>query len=137
MVAGQSKVVEVKIRVAWGDMDAYRHVNNTVFLRWFETARIRWFDVVQFPEEEGKTGPVVRIAKVEFVLPVKFPDTIAVKVWPTKMGRSSVTLVYETWSTKQKALVASGESLVVFVDFEAGASRELPRDARSRIEAQM
>ena len=34
----------VEIPVVWGDLDAFRHVNNTVFLRWFETARIAYFE---------------------------------------------------------------------------------------------
>ena len=38
--------VSVQIPVAWGDMDAFGHVNNTVYLRWFETARIAFFRAV-------------------------------------------------------------------------------------------
>ena len=41
--------MQVEIVVAWGDMDAYGHVNNAVFLRWFETARIKWFELVELP----------------------------------------------------------------------------------------
>ena len=131
-----SSGVRVEIPVAWGEMDAYGHVNNAVFLRWFETARVAWFGEVGFPEADGKNGPVLRSASVEYRLSVKYPDTVQVVVRPTKIGRSSVTLAYEITSLVQKnALVAAGETTVVFVDFVAGKSLELPPDARARIEA--
>jgi acyl-CoA thioester hydrolase len=128
----------VEIRVAWGEMDAYGHVNNAVFLRWFETARIAWFDEVQFPEEKGKTGPVLRTANVEFLRAVKYPDTVLVDVRPTKVGRASVTLTYRIQSAAQQhAIVAKGETVVVFVDFGEGRSLEIPQGARARIEAEI
>jgi acyl-CoA thioester hydrolase len=70
--------VTVEIPVAWGEMDAYGHVNNTVFLRWFETARITWFEHVGFPDEAGKTGPVLRTQSIEYQRVVKYPDAVKV-----------------------------------------------------------
>jgi acyl-CoA thioester hydrolase len=76
--------VKIEIRVAWGEMDAYGHVNNAVFMRWFESARVEWFEAVQFPEEDGKSGPVLRTASIEYLVPVTYPDTITVSVAPTR-----------------------------------------------------
>ncbi|MFO0737010.1 MAG: thioesterase family protein [Labilithrix sp.] len=133
----QHAITSVSIPVAWGEMDAYGHVNNAVFLRWLETARIRWFEDVAYPEADGKTGPVLRTALVEYLLPVKYPDTVQVTARPTKLGRSSVTLAYEVTSDAQRVVVAKGESVVVFADFVAGGSVPLPDDARARIEARL
>ena len=127
--------VSVEIPVAWGEMDAFGHVNNAVFLRWFETARIAWLDRVRFPGQNGKTGPALRTASVEYLRQVKYPDTVRVVVRPTKIGRTSVTLGYEATSFAHKAVVAVGETTVVFVDYEAGKSLEIPGDARARIAA--
>lgn len=128
-------MMNVEIPVAWGEMDAYGHVNNAVFLRWFETARIAWFEVVKFPEQEGKTGPVLRAAKVEYLAPVKYPDTVSVAVDVAKIGRTSVTLTYELTSAAQKKIVATGESVVVYVSFVSGEPLAIDQDARARIEA--
>lgn len=127
--------MRVVIPVAWGEMDAYGHVNNAVFLRWLETARIEWFDVVGFPKVLGKVGPVLRTVGVEYLLPVEHPDDIEVTVWPTKLGTSSVTLSYEVRSKRKDALVATGLTVVVLIDFVAGKSLPLPADARARIDA--
>lgn len=128
---------EIEIRVAWGEMDAYGHVNNTVFLRWFETARIEWLDAVGYPEVENKSGPVLRAASVEYLSPVKYRDNVRVRLWPTKVGRSAVTLAYEVTSESQSAVVARGETVVVHADFVHGGSLELPKDAKDRIEARL
>ena len=42
--------------VIWGDMDAFQHVNNTIYFRWFETARIRYFEEIGFLEHLEATG---------------------------------------------------------------------------------
>ena len=48
--------VRRELPVQWGDMDAFAHVNNTVYLRWFETVRIAYFeelDVPRTPQDRG------------------------------------------------------------------------------------
>ncbi len=127
--------IEVDIRVAWGDMDAFKHVNNAVFLRWFETARIAWLDHVRFPDVDGGLGPILRTALVEYLSPVTYPDTVRARVRTKSIRTSSVTLEYEVTSDAQKgAVVAKGETVVVLVDYAKGEKVALPDDLRARID---
>jgi YbgC/YbaW family acyl-CoA thioester hydrolase len=123
---------EVSIAVAWGEMDAYGHVNNAVFLRWFETARVEWLEQVKFTEE-GRLGPVLKTAAIEFLAPVTHPDTVRVRVRPDEPGNTSVKLTYEVWSERLGKVAATGETVVVLVDQEAGQSVRIPDDVRRRI----
>ena len=70
--------VVLEIPVAWGDMDAMGHVNNTVFLRWFESARIEYFDRIGWEARAGGSGPGPILAKTScvFMLPIAHPDTV-------------------------------------------------------------
>ncbi|MDB5949239.1 MAG: acyl-CoA thioesterase, partial [Massilia sp.] len=43
----QVQVHVMRMPIRWGDMDAMGHVNNTVYFRYFEQARISWFDEVK------------------------------------------------------------------------------------------
>ena len=122
--------IETTIRVAWGDMDAFAHVNNAVYLRWFETARIEWLALVDFPENET-SGPMLKTASVVYDAQVQYPDTVTVRVRAETPGRSSVKLVYEIESLAGKRIVATGETLVVLV--ENGKSTPIPSDARERM----
>lgn len=49
-------MISIEIPVAWGDMDAFAHVNNTVYLRWFESARIAFFEQVQVSMRSTSTA---------------------------------------------------------------------------------
>jgi acyl-CoA thioester hydrolase len=118
------------IRVAWGDMDAFGHVNNTVYLRWFETARIEWLALVEFPEGPSR-GPMLKTVGAVYDAQVKYPDTVTVSVRAEKPGRTSVKLVYRVVLHSTKRVVATGESVVVLV--ENGAATPLPDDLRGRL----
>ena len=48
--------VVIDIPIAWGDMDAFQHVNNTVYFKHFESARISYFEKIDFLEVMNKTG---------------------------------------------------------------------------------
>jgi acyl-CoA thioester hydrolase len=54
--------VIIEIPIAWGDMDAFQHVNNTVYFKHFESARIAYFEKINFLEVMNETdiGPFWR-----------------------------------------------------------------------------
>src|SRR5687767_1167703 len=54
-------MVTVEIPVQWGDMDAFGHVNNTVYFRWFESARIAYFEKIGLNERmrRDRKGPIL------------------------------------------------------------------------------
>lgn len=116
----QPLTVALRIPVAWGDMDALAHVNNTVFLRWFESARIAWWEQLGFsdrPQGDG-LGPILARTAIDYRRPVTYPDTVEVFVKTLRVGSKSVTLGYEVRSSAQdQALVAEGETVLVLFDY--------------------
>jgi acyl-CoA thioester hydrolase len=106
--------LEVPITVAWGEMDAFGHVNHTVYLRWMETARIAWFTLVEFPAD-GEYNPILKTASAVYEAQVKYPDSVLVRVRAEPPGRTSVKLVYEVFSKTAGRVAATGETLVVLV----------------------
>ena len=67
--------VVIEIPVAWGDMDAFQHVNNTVYFRFFESARIAYFeelDLIGLMRETG-IGPILAAADCRFKNPPNLP----------------------------------------------------------------
>ena len=126
--------VEVALVVQWGDMDAFQHVNNTVFLRWFESARIAYFEKVGMPTGAGTTapGPILARATVDFLKPVTFPDRVRARARVAKVGTTSFTMLYQAVSEK-RGVVAEGEGIVVMFDY--GKQQKAPVDdaLRARI----
>ncbi len=54
---------QMQIDIRWGDMDAYGHVNNTIFFRYFEMARFCYFEALGL-DDKGMM-PTVVLAKIQ------------------------------------------------------------------------
>lgn len=123
--------------VAWGDMDANLHVNNVVYARWIESARVAYFERLGLPVPPGEdgVGPIVARISVDFRRAVNYPDTIRVSATVRAIGRTSLTLGYSIRSAAQDAEVATGEDVIVLLDYRDG--RKVPVDdaLRARIHA--
>ena len=63
--------IVVEISVAWGDMDAFQHVNNTAYFRYFENARIVYFDKIGIIDMLRQTGigPILGSTSCTYKLP--------------------------------------------------------------------
>lgn len=127
--------LSVRIPVAWGEMDAFQHVNNTVYLRWFETARMEWLTKVAFTDSSG-AGPILARTEIDYRLPVVWPDTVEVALGVVATGTSSVTLGYRITSEKHGGgVVAEGVTVIVRFDYAANKSVPLDEALRARIGA--
>lgn len=125
--------VQVEIVVFWGDMDALGHVNNAVYARWLEQARIEYFQRVGLIGG-GAVGPILARQSIDFVQPVVYPDRISVSVGVSRIGTTSITLSYVARSReKQGAVVMRGESVIVVFDYAEGRKTPVSADLRQRI----
>src|SRR6188508_434669 len=93
----EKKLVHVeRIDVRWGDMDAMGHVNNTVYFRYMEQARIGWFESLLPRGEAWRTVSIVIVnASCNFRKPINYPGTVEVKVFAGEPGGSNVGTFYE------------------------------------------
>ena len=82
--------------IRWGDMDMLGHVNNTVFFRYCEQARIEWtYGLHPEGEAYAGTGPVIVNASCTFLLPLVYPGEVEVRMYLGDPGRTSVGSFYE------------------------------------------
>ena len=122
------------IPVRWGDLDRYGHVNNTLYFRYFEQARVEWIEQMGFPvAPEEEEGAVIVHADCTFLIPVNYPATVTVSVYAGKAGRSSVMNWYELRVEGDERLFATGSAKVVWVDNRTGKSLPLPERLRDAL----
>jgi acyl-CoA thioester hydrolase len=133
LLAGYPVVVEIP--VAWGDMDYFRHVNNIVFFRYFESARIEYLDRIGFRElAEGQpVGPILASTDCRFRRPVTWPDTVAVGARVTEVGEDRFSMEYRLVSRKLGAVAAEGGGTLVSYDYDARRKVPLPERVRRAI----
>jgi len=117
-------------------MDAFQHVNNAVYLRWFESARIAYFEKAGVLEQMPAAGPILARQIIDYRAPLRYPDTLRVSATVTKLGNTSLTMGLRLTSAQQQGQIAAeGEAVIVFFDYRAGRKTALPDDVRRRIES--
>ena len=125
-------LLTTRMSVRWGDMDAYGHVNNTVYFRYFEQARVEWLEQLDFPVDPSEaSGPVIINASCTFMIPVNYPATVIVKLYAGDPGRSSVMTWYELLVEGDDRVFAEGAAKVVWMDMQSGKSVPLPDRLRA------
>lgn len=124
----------MRMPVRWGDMDAMGHVNNTVYFRYIETARIAWLEQIGALPDPAGTGPVLINARCSFLKQLKYPADIEVSSYAGPPGRSSFEVMHEIRLVGDEgqagALHAEGAAKIVWVDFRAEKSVPLPNGIR-------
>ena len=122
-----------RIEIRWGDMDAMGHVNNTVYFRYMEQARIGWFEsLVPRGEAWRSMGIVIVNASCNFKKPINYPGTVEVKVFVGEPGGSSLATYYELHV--ENHLYADGAATVVFVDAQKQKPLRIPDHVRKLLQ---
>jgi len=121
--------------VAWGEMDSFAHVNNVVYFRYFESARIEYFRAIGFPEWMKQTGvgPILASTSCRFRKPLTFPDRVTVGARVTAIETDRFTMAYRVVSLTLDAVAAEGEGLIVSYDYRGAEKAPVPDEIRARI----
>jgi acyl-CoA thioester hydrolase len=128
--------VVVELDVAWGEMDSFAHVNNVVYFRYFENARVEyltrvgWFDLMR----DTGLGPIVSATQARFRKPLSFPDRLRVGARAVAIEADRVTLEHRLVSAKWDDVAAEGQAVVVCYDYRAARKAALPDELRARID---
>ena len=112
--------------IRWGDMDAFQHVNNTLYFRYMEQARLEWlfaFNAMRGGAEPDEHTVIVN-ASCDFLVPLVYPGAIEVRMYLGLPGRSSIGSFYEIILGERK--FAQGAAKMVWVSRTTGRSMPLP-----------
>jgi acyl-CoA thioester hydrolase len=129
--------VLVEIPVQWGDQDALRHVNNTVYLRWFETSRIAYSRRLGLWDlhETVNVAPILASIHCDYRRPLTYPDTVRVGSRLAKVGRTSLTIEHRVVGLALNTIAAEGLGVLVMYDYGKTEPWPIPDEIRRAIEA--
>ncbi|MCX6620745.1 MAG: acyl-CoA thioesterase [Acidobacteria bacterium] len=132
--------VTFSMPVQWGDQDPFGHVNNVMYFRWCETARISYLDRTGIWDlyRNENIGPIIASIHCNFRQPVVYPDQIHVGAKVSKLGNRSFQMDHLIISDAL-GVVADATSTLVIFDYKKSKSHPIPdtvREAIRRIEAQ-
>ena len=121
--------IKTEVTVQWGDMDAFSHVNNVIYIRWFETARIEIFremwgdkgiNLQEILNGDG-VGPILANININYHMPLLYPDTVLINTRVSKVGNSSFGISHTLFSKNNgDQMIASADSVVVMCNYKNG-----------------
>lgn len=123
----KKQVHEMRIPIRWGDMDAMGHVNNTLYFRYMETARIDWFTSMNLRPDPLGEGIVIVNAFCNFIRAFEYPGEVLIRTYASNAGRSS----FDTWNIMERCdqpgeVFATGGAKIVWINVPSQKSTSLP-----------
>jgi len=127
--------VVIEIPIAWGDMDAFQHVNNIVYFKHFESARISYFEKIDIFEVMNKTGigPILASTQCRYKIPLTYPDHVTVGAKVDTIEKDRFIMKYSVISHKFKKIAALGEGVLVTFDYQNNKKALIPDGIKKNI----
>jgi acyl-CoA thioester hydrolase len=134
--------VKFAIQIRWRDLDALGHVNNAVYLTYFELARLAYVRAL-LGADAARDPHTLLPVDFQFILaevtchyrsPATLGDQLVAAIWVSQVGRKSFVFEYRINDEVTGRLVAEGCSTQVWFDYAAGESRAVPPETVARME---
>jgi len=128
--------VVLRLPVQWGDLDAYGHVNNAAYLKWFESARAEYalrVGVDVLPNQRG-VGAIVGSLSCRFHRPLGYPADVLIGVRMVRVAVGKITLSCRIVEAQTGAPAADAECDAVLFDYAAGRPVAVPDAIRAAVE---
>ena len=124
-----------QMNVEWGDMDALQHVNNVEYFKYFQKARIAYFEKNSSEDlfVESRISTILASTQCKFIYPLKYPDTISIGARVDLMADQYFTMKYAVISQKYQRIVAIGDAKVVMFDYVKNKKTLVPEQIKKRI----
>jgi len=129
--------VVITVPVAWGEMDSLGHVNNIIYFRYFESARIVYLErsgLMEVMKRSG-IGPILAKTSAAYKKPVRYPDTLSVGARVAAIGTTSFVMEYLVESRAMGITAAFGDAVIVTYDYAKGAKARVPDEVVGAIES--
>jgi acyl-CoA thioester hydrolase len=127
--------VNLALPVQWGDQDSFRHVNNAVYFRWYESGRIAYNRRIGIMGDDpaATVGPILAATSNNYRRQIAYPDTVHVGVRVVKIGRTSLVFEHVIASEAHQAIAAEGTSTLVFFDYAKNQPERVPDSIRQAV----
>lgn len=127
--------VIIEFPVAWGEMDAMNHVNNIVYFRYFESARIAYFekaDMFSYMTETG-IGPILATISCKFKIPLSYPDKVLIGAKVVSIEDDRFVMNHLVVSKKHQKVAAEGDGVIVALNYREGKKVTVPEVVKQKI----
>ncbi len=135
-LTGQCPVV-IRQDLIWNDMDAFQHINNTRYFRFFEDARIAYFEKIAILGymQAHNIGPILASTRCDFRAPLQYPGNIQIAAWVDAIEKKHFNMKYRVYSEELDKVAAEGDAVIVTYDYGKRKSCDIPEEIVSNIKS--
>ena len=136
---GVPPVFSHRIEVRFRDCDSFRHVNNAVYLTYFEQARIVMGETLGWRRvlDEAGISLILAHAACDYKAQLVFGDEVEIRATVVSLGRRSFTSQFDAHRVRDDALAARGRSVQAVFDYASGKTVPMPAALREKLEAML
>lgn len=122
--------IVIKIPVQWGEMDSANHVNNLIYLRWAESARIEYFAQMKMDIsfKPGDTGPILGWQDCKYIFPMTFPDTAIIGCRVNEILEDRFIVETAIFSEKHQRIAAISKQSIIPYSYKDLKKVEMPKE---------
>lgn len=113
----------------WGELDLAGHINNVVYLRYFESGRVAYLQAIAEHAKQidyQQVGPVLASIEVQYKRPLFFPDQLSVGTRVSQMDTYSMIMEAAIWSQQQQCISTTARARIVFFNFAQKQKAPIP-----------
>ncbi|WP_409305950.1 acyl-CoA thioesterase [Peribacillus sp. SCS-155] len=125
---------ETQLTVRFCETDALGHINNTSYFIYLEEARIKFFELLGYSMDTNEWNFILASTKCDFVSQGYFNQILSVKTFVTHVGTKSFEITHEISCTQTGQLIAKGNAVIVYFDFNEQRSKPIPALLREGLE---
>ena len=115
------------LQIRFADIDSFGHVNNAIYLTYFEIARSSyWTEIVQWDWET--MGIIIGRAEINFIKPINLNDQVLAYVRTSRIGNSSFDLEYVLVKVNNgvEEVCTTGSTVCIAFDYSLNQSSAIP-----------
>ncbi len=127
--------VTLKLRIDWSELDLFGHVNNVMFLKYVQAARVNYWEQIGLYKEflATKKGPMLASVNCNFKKPLFFPGEVLIRTRMEFIKTTSFGFHHELWDDKGE-LAAEAHDVMVYFDFNTNEKLSFPETLRNAVE---
>ena len=131
LLAKKSRTYLIDVR--FSDLDVLGHVNNAVYLSYFEKIRIQWLldEKIISPASFSKIPLILARSEVDYRHPISDFKNYPIAVWLCHLGTKSFQLEYIIY--EKQTVFAQAKTIQVWFDYEKKSTQIIPDKIRKKL----
>lgn len=125
---------ETEVTVRFCETDALGHINNTSYFIYLEEARMTFFKSLGYSMNIEDWKFIIASTKCDFKSQGYFNQTLTIQTEVSRIGTKSFQIEHTISCAQTKDVIAEGNAVIVYYDFEKQTSAEIPQPLREGLE---